>query len=393
VKLIALVVAATMWCTYALSQEVNVTTTPAADAIGYLPLFQQVTTTTSTIGNSMVIQNGLSTGATGIGIGTKVPNATLDVNGSTFVEGPLTLTPFIMATAPGSGGLSNSLYFTASVWNSSTNRAENESFYWEVVPPNTSSAPLASQLVLVSNTGTAQNPGPQSNTLLSISNTGAVTAYGAVTAPLFTATNKAVGSSAVVGNNTATSGTGTNGGSFYSSSPQGAAVVGVNTSGGVAGYFHGPVTVTGVTTTGAITVTGGSDLAEPFPILGSHVPPGAVVIIDENRPGQLKLSEHAYDTRVAGIVSGANGILPGISMRQKGNLGLGRNVALSGRVYALADACNGAIKPGDLLTTSATPGYAMKVTDFPKAQGAILGKAMTGLVEGEGVVLVLVTLQ
>jgi hypothetical protein len=46
-----------------------------------------------------------------------------------------------------------------------------------------------------------------------------------------------------------------------------------------------------------------------------------------------------------------------------------------------------------LLTTSSAPGRAMKVTDHARAQGAILGKAMTGLSEGNGMVLVLVTLQ
>jgi hypothetical protein len=35
----------------------------------------------------------------------------------------------------------------------------------------------------------------------------------------------------------------------------------------------------------------------------------------------------------------------------------------------------------------------MKVSDHLKAQGAILGKAMTALSEGQGMVLVLVTLQ
>jgi len=35
----------------------------------------------------------------------------------------------------------------------------------------------------------------------------------------------------------------------------------------------------------------------------------------------------------------------------------------------------------------------MKVADHAKAQGAILGKAMTGLKDGKGMVLVLVTLQ
>jgi hypothetical protein len=68
-------------------------------------------------------------------------------------------------------------------------------------------------------------------------------------------------------------------------------------------------------------------------------------------------------------------------------------VALTGRVYVQADTVNGPIQPGDLLTTSLTPGRAMKVTDHARAQGAILGKAMTGLAAGEGLVLVLVSLQ
>jgi hypothetical protein len=66
---------------------------------------------------------------------------------------------------------------------------------------------------------------------------------------------------------------------------------------------------------------------------------------------------------------------------------------LTGRVYVLADATHGAIRPGDLLTTSGTPGHAMKVANHAKAQGAILGKAMSGLSDGKGLVLVLVTLQ
>ena len=118
-----------------------------------------------------------------------------------------------------------------------------------------------------------------------------------------------------------------------------------------------------------------------------------MVIIDEAQPGQLKLSERAYDTRVAGVVSGANGIQPGLSLSQEGLMEGGQNVALSGRVYVRADATYGAIKAGDLLTTSDTPGHAMRVSDSTRAQGAILGKAMSPLKEGTGFVLVLVTLQ
>jgi hypothetical protein len=123
------------------------------------------------------------------------------------------------------------------------------------------------------------------------------------------------------------------------------------------------------------------------------IPKGSVVIIDEENPGKLTLSSEPYDTRVAGIVSGAKGINPGIALHQEGMIEGGQNVALSGRVYVLADATLGPIKPGDLLTTSSTPGHAMKVVEHGRAQGAILGKAMSALKQGKGMVLVLVTLQ
>ena len=85
---------------------------------------------------------------------------------------------------------------------------------------------------------------------------------------------------------------------------------------------------------------------------------------------------------------------PGMLMGHRGTEADGANpVALTGRVYAWADASYGAIEPGDLLTTSDTPGCAMKASNYLRAQGAILGKAMTNLAEGEGLVLVLVTLQ
>ena len=139
-------------------------------------------------------------------------------------------------------------------------------------------------------------------------------------------------------------------------------------------------------------ILGGADVAEPFPVGSADVPKGAVLVIDEEHPGQLKLSDRAYDTRVAGIVSGANGVKPGLTLSQQGVLEGGQNVALSGRVYVLADAANAPIRPGDLLTTSAVSGHAMKVTDSAKAQSAIIGKAMSRLDEGKGMVLVLVTL-
>ncbi|HEY5909168.1 MAG TPA: hypothetical protein VJA21_01040 [Verrucomicrobiae bacterium] len=142
-----------------------------------------------------------------------------------------------------------------------------------------------------------------------------------------------------------------------------------------------------------LTIRGGADLAEPFAMSSTDVPAGTLVVIDPAQPGRLKLSTRAYDRTVAGIVSGANGIQPGISMVQESALEAGRNVALSGRAYALVDATTAPVEPGDLLTTSDTPGHAMKVKDHARGQGAIVGKAMTALSEGRGLVLVLVTLQ
>ena len=157
----------------------------------------------------------------------------------------------------------------------------------------------------------------------------------------------------------------------------------------------GDVWVSNNCSVATLTIRGGADLAEPFNIISAYgeVPQGAVVVIDEQNPGHLRLSDQPYDTRVAGVVSGANGVNPGIQMHQQGLIEGGKNVALTGRVYVQADASTAAIRPGDMLTTSSTPGYAMKVSDHARAAGAILGKAMTGLSEGKGMVLVLVTLQ
>ncbi|HKQ74636.1 MAG TPA: hypothetical protein VJ810_13175 [Blastocatellia bacterium] len=162
-----------------------------------------------------------------------------------------------------------------------------------------------------------------------------------------------------------------------------------------------------IDTTGLVSVDSlkinGADFAENFDVnvadttgeaTMAKVEAGLVVSIDPVNPGKLQLSAQAYDRRVAGIISGAGGIKPGMMMSQEGTMADGKYpVALSGRVYCWVDASQGAVEPGDLLTTSATPGHAMKVVDSAKAQGAVIGKAMTGLKEGKGLVLVLVTLQ
>lgn len=145
-------------------------------------------------------------------------------------------------------------------------------------------------------------------------------------------------------------------------------------------------------------INGGADLSEQFDVAfteHSQSPePGMVVSIDPHSPGELQISADAYDRRVAGVISGAGGVKPGMMMGQDGSIADGEYpVALTGRVYVKADASYGAIEPGDLMTTSDTPGHAMKVTDHTRAGGSVLGKAMTSLKSGQGLVLVLVTLQ
>jgi hypothetical protein len=158
----------------------------------------------------------------------------------------------------------------------------------------------------------------------------------------------------------------------------------------------------GTTIVRVLQITGGADLSEHFDVgeaegIGtgeSLIYPGLVVSIDPENPGHLVVSSQAYDHKVAGVISGAGGIKPGMLMSRSGSATGGEHpVALTGRVCCWADASFGPIRPGDLLTTSDTPGHAMKATDNTKAQGAILGKAMTELKQGRGLVLVLVTLQ
>lgn len=155
----------------------------------------------------------------------------------------------------------------------------------------------------------------------------------------------------------------------------------------------GNVTIApGATTRVSVLEIMGADLAEKFPV-SEKVEPGMVVAIDAANPGELCLARGAYDRRVAGVVSGANNFSVGAVL---GNLPGHEDappIALSGRVYVWCDASCGAIEPGDLLTTAETPGHAMRVSDPARAQGAIIGKAMTNLERGRGLVLVLVSLQ
>jgi hypothetical protein len=155
---------------------------------------------------------------------------------------------------------------------------------------------------------------------------------------------------------------------------------------------------TGRITTEEIDITGGADLAEKFEVLDnpfeSKLLPGMLVSIDPAGSGKLVLTQQAYDHCVVGVISGANGLRPGLIMGQRGTQADGESpIALVGRVYVWADATKRAIEPGNLLTSSNLSGHVMHARKPKKATNSIVGKAMTGLEQGTGLVLMLISLQ
>jgi hypothetical protein len=137
-----------------------------------------------------------------------------------------------------------------------------------------------------------------------------------------------------------------------------------------------------------------SDCAEEFDVEDSSPGeplPGSVMVIGDE--GSVRLSTSAYDKRVAGIISGAGTFKPGIILDRQNSDSSRPAVALMGKVFCKVDTTNGPIEVGDLLTTSSTLGHAMKAADPFKAFGAVLGKALRPLKEGQGLIPVLVALQ
>jgi hypothetical protein len=164
---------------------------------------------------------------------------------------------------------------------------------------------------------------------------------------------------------------------------------------GPAGFFKGDCHVTGTHTVDGDVVLSNQDCAEDFDIgLRTNVEPGTVMALDER--GLLQESRQAYDKKVAGVISGAGKFKPGLILgRNKGQSDSHRaTVALIGKVYCKVDAQFGEISVGDLLTTSATPGHAMKADDPHRAFGSVIGKALQRMSAGQkGMIPILVALQ
>ena len=136
-----------------------------------------------------------------------------------------------------------------------------------------------------------------------------------------------------------------------------------------------------------------ADCAEDFDISKDEdeIEPGTVMVLDQQ--GQLQKSTEAYDKKVAGVVSGAGDHRPGIVLDKKPSQNNRVPIALLGKVYCKVDADHSSVEIGDMLTTSSTAGYAMKAVDPLKSFGAVIGKALGRLTDGQGLIPILVVLQ
>jgi hypothetical protein len=162
---------------------------------------------------------------------------------------------------------------------------------------------------------------------------------------------------------------------------------------GHAGFFVGNVHVTkNLTVDGDIVLTGAADCAEDFDIANADLSePGTVMVLGEE--GALYPSQSTYDKRVVGVVSGAGDYRPAIILDKQDAMYNRKPIALMGKVFCKVDAQFGPIGVGDLLTTSPTVGHAMRACDPFKAFGAVIGKALRPLAEGQGLIPILIALQ
>ena len=142
---------------------------------------------------------------------------------------------------------------------------------------------------------------------------------------------------------------------------------------------------------GAGFYTGSADVAE-WVLVSEQVEPGDVLELDPNHPGQYRKSRGPCSALVAGVVSTDPGFILG-SPPATEDSGLSTPdralLALVGIVPVKVIDEGGPIKPGDLLTTSSTLGYAKRWNPSMGQKGTFIGKALEAFEKNEGVIKVL----
>jgi hypothetical protein len=148
---------------------------------------------------------------------------------------------------------------------------------------------------------------------------------------------------------------------------------------------------------GDITVSGNinakyQDVAEWVPS-SQKLAVGTVVVVDAGGHNRVLASTSAYDTGVAGVITGQPGLILGEGGEGK------VKVATTGRVKVRVDATRAPVRAGDLLVSSDVPGVAMRSEPVSLGgvsmhrPGTIIGKALEPLEKGTGEILVLLSLQ
>jgi len=115
-----------------------------------------------------------------------------------------------------------------------------------------------------------------------------------------------------------------------------------------------------------------------FP-LAEPVEAGDVLALDPQHPGRLRRTASAADPNVVGLAAGPSESVGGAEIAP---------VVGTGFAEVRVDAGYGEILPGDLLTSSPTPGHAMRA--HAPGTGTVLGKAVEGLGSGTGTIRILV---
>ena len=128
--------------------------------------------------------------------------------------------------------------------------------------------------------------------------------------------------------------------------------------------------------------SGYADVAEWVPI-SEPVEPGDVLELDPAAFATYRLSQAAYSSLVAGVVSTQPGVVLGDSESHSDQALL----ALTGIVPVKVTDEGGPILPGDLLVSSSTPGHAMRWDGL--GSPALIGKALEPMADEKGLILVL----
>jgi hypothetical protein len=128
-------------------------------------------------------------------------------------------------------------------------------------------------------------------------------------------------------------------------------------------------------------------------VVEAHATSPAMVNAGDGDSIEVEEDDQPLDDALLGASTSFDPLLmePGQTTIEPGQVGT--MATLGAFAHCKVDADIAPIEPGDLLTTSPTPGHAQKVLDRSAAVGAILGKALEALSGGKGKIAVFVNIQ